>query len=203
MDIIGWGHRQSFDSLAWDLTSTSLGSSPSKSPRPSARPPPMAGGTSLGGTFGKVGLEGSREWWAPWGQVVQAGGLPRGGEGSGVVCRLHRGSPIMEPSKGPLLLQSCSEKAPLSPAVVWAPLPATGARPCWPPLPVVSPEAPSDSQAHTSATTWSPAFSCVSHWPTCRTGPEFCLSPSHAHNLLSLLKAPVFPGISGYGCPGL
>ena len=46
-------------------------------------------------------------------------------------------------------------------------------------------------------------FSCMSHWPTCRTGPEFCLSPSHAHNLLSLLKAPVFPWISGYGCLGL
>ena len=28
--------------------------------------------------------------------------------------------------------------------------------------------------------------SCISHWPTLRTGPEFCLSPSHSHGVLSL-----------------
>ena len=101
------------------------------------------------------------------------------------------------PSMLPLLLQSCTEKAPPSPAVVWAPPPAPGTLPCWPHSLRSAPRPPRIPRSTPLATARSPAFSCVSHWPTCRTGPEFCLSPSHAHNLLSLLKAPVFPWISG------
>lgn len=44
-----------------------------------------------------VGTMGSGIWGFTR-RIVQAGGLPGGGKGSGVVCRLHRGSPIMEPS---------------------------------------------------------------------------------------------------------
>lgn len=103
----------------------------------------------LGGQQRMVGAMGTGIWGVTR-RVVLAGGLPGGGEAGGVVCRPHRGSPIMELSKGPLLLQSCTEKAPPSPAVVWAPPPLTGALPCRRPLPVASPKAPTDPQVHTS-----------------------------------------------------